>query len=427
LAALFFTDWDDALVYTSDGIGDNVSYSMRRLKEARLDCFWGDDRQLLSFVPESGLANAYGAATLACGFRNLRHEGKLTGLSALGQPELADRLAGLFRFGDDGQVRTDFRSWFELRDTVMGICKGHSRETIAASIQKVIEDHTVRSIRYWLDRAGTRRVALAGGLFANVRLNRLIAETLPVDEIFIFPAMGDEGLPVGAALSFLLQHDGLAAWLARRRRLDDLYLGRDYAAEIDDCLSRAANARRLPGDPIEIAAELVAAGRIGAVYTGRMEFGPRALGARSIIASPSDAAVNDQLNKRLDRSEFMPFAPFVLDEDADRIFEITPVNRYAARFMTITCAVRPEWRSGLAPGRQSAVRRDPAPFPRRHRHPGAGQHQLQRARRADREPAAGMRQGSGRGPGGLRRHVARGLRQDLIQLGESSPARIAPM
>jgi carbamoyltransferase len=74
-----------------------------------------------------------------------------------------------------------------------------------------------------------------------------------------------------------------------------------------------------------------------------MEFGPRALGARSIIASPSDAAINDNLNKRLDRSEFMPFAPFVLEEDAERVFEITPVNRYAARFMTITCAVRPEW------------------------------------------------------------------------------------
>jgi carbamoyltransferase len=83
------------------------------------------------------------------------------------------------------------------------------------------------------------------------------------------------------------------------------------------------------------------------VYTGRMEFGPRALGARSIIASPSDPAVNDQLNKRLDRSEFMPFAPFVLDEDAGRVFEITPVNRYAARFMTITCAVRPEWRERI--------------------------------------------------------------------------------
>jgi carbamoyltransferase len=78
-----------------------------------------------------------------------------------------------------------------------------------------------------------------------------------------------------------------------------------------------------------------------------MEFGPRALGARSILAAPTDAAINDELNKRLERSEFMPFAPYVLDEDADKVFEITPLNRYAANFMTITCAVRPEWRDRI--------------------------------------------------------------------------------
>jgi carbamoyltransferase len=78
-----------------------------------------------------------------------------------------------------------------------------------------------------------------------------------------------------------------------------------------------------------------------------MEFGPRALGARSILASPADAKINDELNRRLARSEFMPFAPYVLEEDSAKVFEITPVNRYAARFMTITCAVRPEWRSRI--------------------------------------------------------------------------------
>jgi carbamoyltransferase len=78
-----------------------------------------------------------------------------------------------------------------------------------------------------------------------------------------------------------------------------------------------------------------------------MEFGPRALGARSIVASPSDHAINDDLNKRLERSEFMPFAPYVLDEDAERVFDITPVNRYAARFMTITCGVKPEWQKKI--------------------------------------------------------------------------------
>jgi carbamoyltransferase len=347
LGALFFTDWDEALVYTSDGIGDNVSYSMRALRPGRLDCFWGDDRQLLPFVPESGLANAYGAATIACGFRNLRHEGKLTGLAAYGKPEIADQLARLFRFDASGQITTTFRSWPELRDTVIGICKGHSRENIAASIQKVIEEYTIRSLTFWLERSGARRLALAGGLFANVRLNRLIAETLPLDEVFIFPAMGDEGLAIGAAFSFLLKRDGLATWLGRRRRLENVYLGRDFGTSIDECLGKLAEVRRLPGASVEVATDLVKAGRAGAVYTDRMEFGPRALGARSIVASPSDPTINDRLNERLDRSEFMPFAPYVLEEDAERVFDITSVNRYAARFMTITCAVRPEWRDRI--------------------------------------------------------------------------------
>src|SRR6185503_7631326 len=108
-----------------------------------------------------------------------------------------------FRFNDsDGLIETDFRNWFAMREKFLAICQGHDRETIAASIQKVAEDFTVQSVRWWLERTGARRLALAGGLFANVRLNRLIAETLPLDEVFVFPAMGDEGLSVGAALFF---------------------------------------------------------------------------------------------------------------------------------------------------------------------------------------------------------------------------------
>jgi carbamoyltransferase len=78
-----------------------------------------------------------------------------------------------------------------------------------------------------------------------------------------------------------------------------------------------------------------------------MEYGPRALGARSILASPADARINDILNQRLARSEFMPFAPYVLAEDAAEVFEITKVNAYAARFMTITCAVKPAWKDRI--------------------------------------------------------------------------------
>ncbi len=347
-AALFFTDWDDALIYTSDGMGDGVSYSMRHLKDGRLQCFYGDDRWLLSRYCPGGLATAYGYATMAAGFRMFRHEGKLTGLAAYGEPALAPEFGALFSFDDEtGLIETPFRKTRQMRAAVLALCAGKPREVIAASAQKMIEDVTMRSVGHWLKCTGARRLALAGGLFANVRLNRLLAEQQPVDEVFIFPAMGDDGLPVGAALAFLRERDGLAVWLKQRRRLSDVYFGRDFSGEVDESFAKDARVRRLDGDPVVRATELVRAGKAGAVYDGRMEYGPRALGARSIIASPHDAAINDNLNARLDRSEFMPFAPYVLEEDAARVFEIGDVNRYAARFMTITCAVRPEWRARI--------------------------------------------------------------------------------
>ncbi|HLH91696.1 MAG TPA: carbamoyltransferase C-terminal domain-containing protein [Xanthobacteraceae bacterium] len=346
LPALFFTDWQDALVFTADGIGDNVSYSIRTLKNGALDCHFGDDRDLLRALKANSIGQAYSFATALCGFRKLRHEGKLTGLAAYGEPTLAPAIAQRFCVDVDGLIATDFRGEVEIGDAMGRICKGASRETIAASIQKATEDLMLAAVRHWIDRHKVRHLGLGGGLFANVRLNRLLAESLPLDEVFVFPAMGDDGLCVGAALSFLLGRDGLTTWLGKRYRLDTVYLGRDFDRDIDAALG-SAGLRRQSEAPTAGAVARIAAGQVGAAYLGRMEFGPRALGARSIIASPADHAINDDLNHRLERSEFMPFAPYVLDEDADKVFEITPVNRYAARFMTITCGVRPEWRDKI--------------------------------------------------------------------------------
>jgi carbamoyltransferase len=347
LPALFFTDWQDALVFTADGIGDNVSYSLRVLRDGALDCHFGDDRFLLRKLAANSIGQAYSFATALCGFRKLRHEGKLTGLAAYGEPTLAPAMAQHFRLGDDGLIATSFAGEVEIGDAMARICAGASRETIAASIQRVAEDLMLATVRHWLARSKARHLGLGGGLFANVRLNRLLAESCPLDEVFVFPAMGDDGLCVGAGLAFLLARDGLPVWLARRYRLDTVYLGHDYDRDIDAALAALGGVRKQAGAPAEAATERMLAGQVGAAYLGRMEFGPRALGARSIIASPADHAINDDLNRRLERSEFMPFAPYVLDEDAERVFDITPVNRYAARFMTITCGVKPEWRAKI--------------------------------------------------------------------------------
>jgi carbamoyltransferase len=192
-------------------VGDNVSYSARTLRDGRLDCHFGDDRWLLQRGPlrRSSLAWAYGYASEACGFKMLRHEGKLTGLAALGEPTLAPEIAASFWIDKDGMVAARFKDEKAIRSFILEVCRGHPKEVIAASIQKVTEDLTLASVRAWVERSRSRRLGLSGGLFANVRLNRLLAEQCPIDEVFVFPAMGDGGLSIGAALGFLLKRDGL--------------------------------------------------------------------------------------------------------------------------------------------------------------------------------------------------------------------------
>lgn len=347
LSAFFHTDWSEALLYTADGCGDNVHYSMRHATGAGLACLYGDDRELLRPRAVNSLGLAYGFATEALGFRMNRHEGKLTGLAALGEPRLAKALGGHFRVDEDGLIHSDFESNKAMRAEIGRLAALEAPAHMAASIQQVLEDCILLSVRRMLKRTGSRHLALAGGVFANVRLNRLLCEDTEIDEVFIYPAMGDEGLAVGGALEYFLSRDGFVTWSGQRRRLRDVYLGRDGTARIDEVLASASGMQRLDGDPVELCARLLAGGAIGAIYEGRMEYGPRALGARSILASPADAAVNKELNDRLERTEFMPFAPYVLAEDADTVFAVTGRNRYACRFMTITTAVHEAWRNRI--------------------------------------------------------------------------------
>jgi carbamoyltransferase len=348
LAALFHTDWDDALLVTADAGGDSVNYSHRRFADGVLTTIYGGEECLLSRSPVDSVARAYMAMTAALGFVPLRHEGKLTGLAAFGRPILADRIAARFSVDRVGRVHSDFSHYDEMERFIGDLVAGVSREDASASIQKVLEDTMLVSLSRLLARHRARNLGLAGGIFANVRLNRLLAEKLPIEEIFIFPAMGDDGMPAGGALCYLLQRDGLTHWLAKRRRLRDVYFGRDYTDAIDRTLSASAGVRKTAEPAIEGAAQRLNAGQIGAIYVGRMEYGPRALGARSILANPSRRETHDLLNKRLARSEFMPFAPVIAADKAASVFDVNAVNAYACRFMTITCNVKPEWRERIA-------------------------------------------------------------------------------
>ncbi|MGB0695744.1 MAG: carbamoyltransferase C-terminal domain-containing protein [Rhodospirillaceae bacterium] len=374
LPCLFHTDWpSDALLYTADGGGDNVQYSARHFDGAAIHTLFGGDEAFAGPAAVDSLGLAYGFATQACGWKINRHEGKLTGLAARGTPRGAEALAAHFTVEDDGRITSDFASNGDLRAWIKEWSAELGREDTAASAQKVLEDKILEAVERLLAKTGARYLGLSGGVFGNVLLNQKLAEKLPVDEVFIYPAMSDQGLAAGGALLYLLARDGLTDWLAARKRFEHLYLGQDYRAEIDMALSEAGARKILLGvgeaPPAITAASLIHSGKAGAIYSKGMEHGPRALGARSILAAPVDATINETLNARLDRSEFMPFAPVIQAEHANRVFDIGPVKGYAARFMTITCFVQPEWRDKIpavvhvdGTARPQVIERDPNPL-----------------------------------------------------------------
>jgi carbamoyltransferase len=348
LSAIFHTDYDDALIYTSDGQGDRICYSARRLAGGRLTEIFGGEAESRKFRRnrDVSLGLFYGAATDALGFRSLRHEGKVLGLAAYGKPIFAQQLQRHFQVRDDGQIGADVDRG-EILAELQLLAAMARREDVAASVQEVLEHVSLSSLEKIVSRERPRNLAVAGGVFANVKLTQRIAERFSFDEIFVSPAMSDQGQAAGGVLQLLLERDGLETFLAKRQKHRNLYFGRDYTARADDVFLQSGAVQKARGNIVEAAAQMLADRRILGLYLGRCEYGPRALGARTIMATPADRSINDWLNKRLDRTEFMPFAPVVRDARVDDVFDLPPALRYTARYMTVTCNVKPQWRDRI--------------------------------------------------------------------------------
>jgi carbamoyltransferase len=347
IPAYFFSDFDDALIYTADGFGDDVAYSARTGKRGNIGLVFGGDENLNLPMKVNSVGLLYNFFTEALGFIVNRHEGKLTGLSAFGEPKAGAELIAHFSVDARGEAATDYPDYTSMRDHAFAVCRRLSREDAAASVQAVTEHVICRAVETLVRNTGLSSLALGGGVFSNVRLNRAVLETTAAQNVFIFPGMGDEGLPVGACLIYLHERDGAESWASKRYRLTELYLGRNHDADFGAAAGRHKEIVPDREGPVEKAVNALIDGEVVAIYTDRMEFGPRALGARSILASPVRREVNDAINKRLDRSEFMPFAPVVLAEHVASVFDIHGGNAHAARFMTITCDVRGEWRDRI--------------------------------------------------------------------------------
>ncbi|HJS30316.1 MAG TPA: carbamoyltransferase C-terminal domain-containing protein [Anaerolineales bacterium] len=343
-SAYYTSHYASALVLTLDGGGDGLSGSVYAGKAGRLS-------RLSAVDSFNSLGNFYSYITHLCGFRAENHEGKITGLAALGKPVYIEILRQFVSYENPGRIRYSVPMYHRsaLRQIARSLPPDFDRADLAASVQLLLEEIGVDFIRYWLQSTGLRNLAVAGGVFSNVKFNQRIHELSEVDNFFVHPAMDDSGLSVGGAFAALAEApDADPSRLSQRLR--GVYFGPEYSdGEIKKAIEASGYEATYESDIHQAIGRLLADGQVVARFTGRMEYGPRALGHRSILYQTTDPSVNDWLNENLRRTEFMPFAPATLIEYADQCYEGLDGARDAARFMTLTFNCTAEMRA-VSPG-----------------------------------------------------------------------------
>lgn len=354
-AAFFPSPYDSACVITSDGLGEWASSSIG----------WGRGNQLdlleeLRFPHSLGLL--YSAFTSAAGFRVNSGEYKLMGLAPFGEPVYRERiLEHLIDLRDDGSFTVDLQYFDYLVGSKMTstafdrLFDGPPRRPdgpisqrdcdLAASMQDVLEEVVLRVGRHAHQLTGERVAVLGGGVALNCVANERLRRDGPFDEVWVQPAAGDAGSAVGCAL--WAHHVVAGADRPATGGADGMsgcYLGPRYAADqIGADLEEQQRPHRRITDPDERArtvAALLADGAVVGMFQGRMEFGPRALGHRSILADPRGADTQRRINLQIKKREsFRPFAPAVLAEEAATWFDLDHPSPYMLFVAPVRAAV----------------------------------------------------------------------------------------
>jgi carbamoyltransferase len=361
-SAYHLSGFDEATVLVADGSGETESITL-------FDGAGADLRPRRRYPVMSSLGLLYGIVTHYLGFLAGMDEYKVMGLAPYGDPE---RYAGLVddlaRLGPAGAVTVPLLSFDKTpveRETHRGATRrlahlfGPARHPdepleqrhldIAATVQGRLQDAVLHVLRPAVADAPPRPLCLAGGIALNCTLNGALARSGLFSDIFVQPAAGDDGSALGAALWQLHQ----VAPATPRRRMTMPYWGDEFT-EADTVAALAAlgpeyEVRPLPDDDLlDQVAALIATGAVVGWFQGRMEFGPRALGNRSLLADPTAGHMRDHLNTVVkQREEFRPFAPAVPAEDAGRYFEIPPGHEHRYQHMLLVAPVRVEYRDRL--------------------------------------------------------------------------------
>ncbi len=342
ISAYAFSGFDDAAVIVIDGRGAWEATSIWHGHAGRLE-------HVLTIPWPNSLGLFYAQFTQFLGFVPNSDEWKVMGLAPYGEAgvNLSD-----FADPEDHPYRVDTRKLFgSSAAPTSGIEKllGPSREpesdiadkhkNVAFAVQDVCERAMFTLVRAAVEATKCRNVCLAGGVALNSKANGKILVSGLVDRLFVQPAAGDDGVCLGAALAPYLDSGGKLPL----HRMRHAYLGNEIPeAEIEKALQAYKIRSTKLSDPASMAAELLAAGKIVGWVQGRMEFGPRALGSRSILADPRDPEMNARVNNAVKfREWWRPFAPSLLAEVAGDYLENPPDSP----FMIVTSQVRPEKRS----------------------------------------------------------------------------------
>lgn len=312
--------FDRALCVTLDGYGSGLAGSVSEASNGKI-------KRLHGLPFPNSLGTLYEHVTSSLGYKPSRHEGKIVGLASYGDPSiLGDILLGRIE-----QAPGDFRI-YEANNVYFSryLASRFPKIDVAAAYQYVLEQVACNYVRHWVQKTGIDTLVLSGGVTANVKLNQRLFEIEGVNHIFVYPNMGDGGCGTGAALYH--------SWPGGiKPSISSAYFGPDFPeAQLEKALQAEGLSFSRPEHLAAEVAALIHSGQVVARFDGRMEYGPRALGNRSIMYHAREPEVNQWLNNRLGRTEFMPFAPVTLYEARERCYHNIKGAEHAAEFMTIT-------------------------------------------------------------------------------------------
>ena len=372
-AAYYPSPFDSAAVLTVDGVGEWSSLTWGTGESGRITI-----KESLDYPNSLGLL--YSAFTLYTGFQINNGEYKMMGLAPYGKPVYADKIKKeLVNIVPDGSFilnqnyfaytyglktfRPEFEALFgrKMRAKSEPIEAFHA--DVAASIQEVTNEILLLTARNVRKKTDKKNLVMAGGVALNVTANGLLRQSRIFDDIWIQPAAGDAGGAVGAALAVYYNIAEAPKHASEKDGMKGSLLGYqipDESKADDEALRRlGAKWTTMPRKALqEKAAKLLSEGKIVGVASGRAEFGPRALGSRSILADARDPDMLQRLNRKIKfREGFRPFAPIVLEEDAPQYFEIEGTSPY----MLFTFPVKPERR---LPAERAERVEDTAALPR---------------------------------------------------------------